>query len=971
LPNPDARERGGVQTNLRFRETESAQKTLAEVQSKLSPALATTLPSLLADCPDSDSALLMFDRLLHESPGDTVQLLERHPDVAHYALTIFGYSRFLGETLLQNPDLLHSFRRQRYFDQSLGLDDLRKAWIAFQSTFTGPDASSLLARFKRREYIRIMLRDVLGIAPLAETTAEISALADVLIEAALEEAEKRLRARRAEFSGAHGAFTILSLGKLGGNELNYSSDVDLFYVFAIGHESPDTAFSHREYFIRLAQQVTEILSCATREGAVFRIDLRLRPQGSQGELAVSLNHALHYYLTAAHDWERQALIKARYSAGDPDLAREFIHSVQAHIYTQATNLAAIATALETREKINTRGRKPAPHPLAPGIDVKRDPGGIRDIEFLVQCLQRVYGGAESWLRSSGTLFSLQKLHDKRHIGGKDFQELSSTYVFLRHLEHRLQLRQGQQTHRLPDSREELMILQRSLKGTIGQGELGDLVSLVRQRMAAVAEIYHRVIQQQRQPREDQGSASYALQSAPSWITPDQSNDEILRRFAADSPALFTLATGADLNAAEKRNLFRFLSAALTSSERYAVVLRHPEAIALALKLFAASEYLTQILIRHPEEIATLSELPQSSSEGSGYLFDTSFGGTRANRDAVFAYVASSEVDDNERLAMLRRHYRHRIFASGARDVIECRAVYNSLGSTTSAAEDAIAAAFGIAGSAPDLAVLALGRLGSGEFDVLSDADLLFVCGESSDRVALTKCAERIVQALAAYTRDGMVFPVDTRLRPHGREGELLVSPSQLMIYYTQEAQPWEALTYTKLRSMAGSRNLAERAMAATTTLFQRFAADPAFLGAIREMREKLESVESESSLKTSAGAVYDIDFLSSFLLVKNRIAGKHGTLRDRLWRCAAAGLLSNSDAAALDHAAELFRTVDHVLRLITGRASKGLPANEQSWAIAERLTRKILQREFPAGLEAELEEMRNQVRASYARILKP
>jgi glutamate-ammonia-ligase adenylyltransferase len=969
LPNPEARNRGAAEP-IRFREPSSGKRFSAALREIPQP-LADILPSLLSDSPDPDSAFLLFDRLIHESPKEVVDLVVRNPDLAHYVITVFGYSRFLAETLLQNPDLLQMIRRQRYLDQSLSLDDFRKAWVAFQSAFAEPDASSLLARFKRREYIRIMLRDVLGIAPLAETTAEISALADVLIGAALEEAEKRLRARRADFSGVRGAFTILSLGKLGGNELNYSSDVDLFYIFGTPHESPGASTSSREYFIRLAQQVTEILSCVTREGAVFRIDLRLRPQGSQGELAVSLNHALHYYLTAAHDWERQALIKARYSAGDPDLAREFIHGVQAHIYTQATNLAAIATALETRAKISKRGHEPAPHPLTRGVDVKRHPGGIRDIEFLVQCLQRVYGGAESWLRSSGTLFSLQKLHDKRHISGKDFQELSGTYVFLRHLEHRLQLRQGQQTHRLPDSREELSIVQRSLRGTAGQGDLKDLVSVVRERMAAVAEIYQRVIQQPRQARGDQGSASYALQSTSSWMAPDQSNDEILRRFAADSPALFKIASRTDLSSAEKRNLFRFLSAALTSSERYAVLLHHAEAVALALKLFAASEYLTQILIRHPEEIATLSELPGISSEGSGYLFDNSFGGTRAERDPVFAYVASSAIDDNERLAMLRRHYRHRIFASGARDVTECRAVYDSLSSTTSAAEDAIAAAFGIAGGPSDLAVLAVGRLGSGEFDVLSDADLLFVCQESSDRVVLTKAAERIVQALAAYTRDGMVFPVDTRLRPHGREGELLVSPSQLMIYCTQEAQPWEALTYTKLRGMAGSRNLADRAMAATNTLFQRFAADPAFLGAIREMREKLESVESESSLKTSAGAIYDIDFLSSFLLMKNRIPDKHGTLRDRLWRCAAAGLLSNSDAATLDHAAELFRTVDHVLRLVTGRASKGLPASEQSWALVEALTGKILQREFDAGLEAELEEKRNQVRANYVRILKP
>jgi glutamate-ammonia-ligase adenylyltransferase len=951
---------------------------LSRITGRVSPALARPLPGLLADSPDPDSALLLFDRLIQESPPGVVALLERHEDLAHYALVVFGHSRFLGETLLQNTDLLHLLLQEKHLDHGFSIEEFRQGLARLRDRSSAEDISLLLAHFKRREYVRIMLRDVLGIAPLAETTAEISALADVLIEAALEEAEKRLRARHpaARHLDPEGRtvatpFAVLSLGKLGGNELNYSSDVDLFYIFGDGQEPDAASISNREYFIRLAQLVTEILSTVTREGAVFRIDLRLRPQGSQGEMAVSLAHALDYYASAAHDWERQALIKARYSAGDPALAREFIHSVQAYVYTQATNLSAIGTALQTRERISRRRRRLAPrHPEEQSIDVKLDPGGIRDIEFLVQSLQRVYGGAEPWLRSGGTLFSLQKLHDKRHIGGKEFQELTNAYVFLRHVEHRLQLRQGQQTHRLPASQYELRILQRSLEATSGERDPYALLSSVRQRMAAVAEIYQRVIREQGSTPGDPGTAVYELRSASSSTKSDQSNEEILRRLASDSPTLYRISTREDLAPQARRNLFRFFSSALTSSERYAAVLRHADALVRALSLFESSDYLTQILIRHPEEIATLAELPEASfADGSGYLFDTSFGRTRAERDPVFAYVATSETSDSEKLSLLRRHYRHRLFASGARDILESRAVYTSLAATTAAAEDAITAALGIAGAPPDLAILALGRLGSGEFDLLSDADLLFVSEESADRLALTKSAERIMQTLAAYTRDGMVFPVDTRLRPHGREGELLVSPAQLAAYCSQEAQPWEALMYTKLRYLGGSRNLAQRATSATKTLFQRFAGDPAFVNAVREMRDKLESLETETSLKTSAGAVYDIDFLSSFLLVKNRVDDKQGSLRDRLWRCSAAGLLAKPDAAVLDHAAELFRTVDHVLRLVLGRPSKGLPASEQSWQTAQRLTAAILQREFASGLEAELEQERGQVRALYTRLL--
>src|SRR3989442_3723516 len=486
--------------NISFQDPESARANFSRAVSRLSPGLAGALPALLAESPDPDSALMLFDRLVSEASPEVVRLLDRHNSLAHYAIVVFGHSRFLGETLIQNTDLLHSFLREKNLDRSFSREEFHESLARFRSRSFETDVSLLLARFKRREYVRIMLRDVLKIAPLAETTAEISALADVLIEEALREADSRLQRRYdtprhldAEGRLVDTAFAILALGKLGGSELKYSSDVDLMYIFGDGEEPPKTPVSNREYFIRLAQQVTEILSRVTREGPAFRIDLRLRPQGGEGELAVSLSQALRYYASVAHDWERQALIKVRHSAGDATLAREFIRSVQPAVYTEQVNFVAIKTALVAREKMQKR-RQALEH-SEQNIDVKIDRGGIRDIEFLVQCLQRVYGGAEPWLRSGGTLFSLQKLHDKRHISGKEFHDLTSAYEFLRHLEHRLQLREGQQIHRLPIAERELRILQRSMEGYApGEDRVDDLTGVVRQRMSAVAEISQRIIQ---------------------------------------------------------------------------------------------------------------------------------------------------------------------------------------------------------------------------------------------------------------------------------------------------------------------------------------------------------------------------------------------------------------------------------------------------------------------------------------------
>jgi [glutamine synthetase] adenylyltransferase / [glutamine synthetase]-adenylyl-L-tyrosine phosphorylase len=966
-------------THIPFQDPESAKLHFARVARQLSPALATALPALLAEAADPDSAILLLDRFVNEC-AEVIQLLNRHNFLAHYAIVVFGHSRFLGETLIQNPDLLQSFLREKNLDRSFSREEFHEALARFRSRSFETDVSLLLARFKRREYVRIMLRDVLKIAPLAETTAEISALADVLIEDALREAERRLQRRYstpqhldAERRLVDTPFAILALGKLGGNELNYSSDVDLTYIFDDGDEAPTATISNREFFIRLAQQVTEILSHTTREGPPFRIDLRLRPQGAEGELAISLSQALHYYQTIAHDWEQQALIKLRYSAGDAALAREFIRAVQPYVYTEKVNFAAIKTALVARERMQKhRRRGKALQQSDDTVDVKIDSGGIRDIEFLVQCLQRVYGGREPWLRSGGTLFSLHKLHDKRHISGKEFHELTSAYEFLRHLEHRLQLRHGQQTHRLPASSTELQIAQRSMEGRVpGADRLSDLANLVRSRMRAVAEIYRRIIyHQQVQEGQEPQTTEFQLTATLEASAGDSTGQQMLERLAADAPPLYQAAIRRGLAAPAKRNLLRFFSSMVAASDRYAVVLRHAQAAERVLQLFETSEYLAEILVRHPEEIAALAELKPAGevSEGRFLFADTLHPETR--RDPVFQYLATSPASFAEKLSLLRQHFRHRVFASVARDVIHPRPVYESFAATTTAAEDAIAAAFVIAGAPSDLAVLALGRLGTGEFDILSDADLLFICTEDADRQSATKAAERMMQALAAYTQEGMVFPVDARLRPRGGEGELLVSPTQLAAYFEHEAQEWEALMYTKLRYLIGNHSLVDRTTQALPILFNRFAADENFISAVREMRSKLESAEApEKTFKTSAGGTYDIDFLANSLFVKHNIANKQGTLRDRLWRCAESGALEKCDAAALDHAAELLRTTEHAVRFVTGRAHKWLPATEHGRRAVEELTSKILRTNFEKGLEAELDCTCRNVRTIYERVL--
>ena len=972
--------------NIPFYDPALAQARLESVKTRVPEQLFALLLPLLADAPDSDWCLNQLDRWLSDSP-EIVETLARHTQLAHYAVLVLSTSRYLGETLMRNPDLLSAFLREDSLQRGRSRDDFHEAWARFRARSLAPtadpDIALLLARFKRREYVRILLRDVLKRATLADITSEISALSDVLIEEALLDAASKLSKKYSppqhlDASGrrVETPFSVLSLGKLGGNELNYSSDVDLQYVYGEEQAPPGAVISNREYFVRLAQEMTQTLSRVTQEGPVFRIDMRLRPQGAEGELALSQQQLLAYYSEEAQDWELQALIKVRYSAGDEALARECIRGVQPYVYrgtTEATesplSFAAIETALQARERMITK-RRPTPGVIHT-LDVKLDRGGIRDIEFLAQCLQRVHGGREPWLRSRGTLFALQKLHDKNHISGRDFQELTATYEFFRQVEHRLQLRMGQQTHRLPSSPEELRVLERSMARHLALQHASQTVEeALREHMAAVSEIYRRIIHhQQWRLQEETAEAGFALSPSREPAS-DLPYNVMLDRLAQDAPRLFAAAQATEAGSLGRRNLQRFLSSIFSSSTRYAILLRHPEALPSAIQLFETSGYLTDVLVQYPEECVTLADLAaqpalQPAPVAEGYLFGPSSRWQTAASDPVFQFVATSNSSHSEKLALLRRHHRHLSFVTGVRDLMELRPVYQSFSAHSAAADDAIRAAFALAGRPDGLAVLALGRLGGSEFDVFSDADLIFARHETLPVEIAQKAGEQIVNALAAYTREGMVFPVDARLRPHGGEGELVLTSTAFGSYCEDEAHAWEALSYAKLRFLCGSSEVAGQMQDAARKAFTRFASSPNFASALHEMRARLEQSASESNWKSSPGGIYDIDFLTGFLLLKSAIPKKDGSLRDRLWRLADAGVLTKAEASELDHAAELLRTVEHVSALVAGRRLRWLPTAPHTLQACERWASGILRSSFANGLASAIQQTMQAVREIY------
>lgn len=943
LSHPQSKTSGRLPGLGPFRQAGRAQRDLEQVESHFSAGTLAALLHLLAESPDPDQALSLLERLLNRSSGDLIALLDRDHVLQHYAIVICGHSYWLGEALIQNSDVLFSVQREKNLERSLEREDFLERLDHFRAHSTEKGDAFLLARFKKREYVRIALRDLLGIATLADTTAGISALADVLIGAALEQAEMQMRTRYGSAVAPDARFTVLALGKLGGNELNYSSDVDLLYLFS-GPEPSGGDISLREYAIRLAQLVTDMLSRATPEGAIYRIDLRLRPRGQEGESAIALQDALNYYAHAAADWELQALIKARHSAGDLGLARDFISGVQARVYTPHINFSAIETAVNSRGKIGVHRRRfTALRNKSGAVDVKLDRGGIRDIEFLVQCLQRVYGGEERWLHASGTLFSLQKLNDRGHLDGHDFHQLGQAYEFLRVVEHRLQLQRGQQTHSLPGGNEELTVMARAVLGDLFNSE-DAFMELLRAHMARVAAIYDRIIHK----HEQQKRAGREAPESVSRFARQDLLEQLLDRVSGGSKALGESIRKSKLSAHGRRSLHRFLSAAVTTAERQAVLMENPGAIEKALPLFEASDYLTDVLARHPDVIRMVGGLAQPNN---------------------LAAPGDSALCDINAPDLLRKHYREASFAIAAQDIVSPRPAFESMRQNSHLAERAIECALRFVHGEESLAVFALGRLGTDEFDIASDADLLFVRAPEADEQEARIDAERLVNALSAYTKEGSLFAVDARLRPRGAEGELVVSTGQVEKYLAEEAQPWEALTYSKLRFVAGRKDLAPLVLTSVWRQIVELAARPGFPAAVVEMRGRLEkSNRYANSFKLARGGFYDIDFIASYVMLRDAYLAPGNTL-ERLAALHHAGFLEAADFERLGEATLLYRTADHAIRLVTGRARPELPVAEHARQATEKMVGRILGTHADRDLQSKLQETQEQVRDLFSKIV--
>jgi glutamine synthetase adenylyltransferase len=415
------------------------------LQAELFDRFAPTLAEALQRAPDPDRLLVNCDRWL-ESLGATLTYYRLFADAPHAlkpVLAVLGASDFMADTLLQNPELSEILLDVRLLTRLRARADMRRDLSRLlRACTTYWMQLDRLRAFKQQEYLRITALDLLGKATLTETMRALSDLADVCADAALDACHRELAAQQG-VAGEHG-FCILAMGKWGGRELNYSSDIDPIFLYRdaprlVGAKDPT------QYLLKLAEMVVKALSEPMRRGIVFRVDMRLRPEGRLGALARGVSSALHYYETWAEPWERQAMLKARPCAGDLQVGEQFLERLQPWLYRPSLSETDFAEIVRLRERAEAQARARNAYET----DLKNGWGGIRDVEFSVQALQLMLGGRLPRLRTPATLDALQRLKHTRILAPDETRALQDAYIFLRTAEHRLQLQFGHQTHLLP------------------------------------------------------------------------------------------------------------------------------------------------------------------------------------------------------------------------------------------------------------------------------------------------------------------------------------------------------------------------------------------------------------------------------------------------------------------------------------------------------------------------------------------
>lgn len=755
--------------------------------------------------------------------------------------------------------------------------------------------------FKQRHFLRIGGRDLLGWASLAESTAQLSDVAAVALQVGL-----KLLSDHPEWCfgqagkedwrriGDDYELVVMGLGKLGGQELNYVSDVDLLFLHTVKDQCALGSSDCLVVLSRFCQRLSRLLSEKIEGDRVFEVDHRLRPLGKDGPLVPSLAAAVDHYLHHGQPWERQMLLKARPVAGDRHLGSAFIQEVRPFVFRRFLDFQALDELRDMRDRILAEAVRPSPDWQQ--FDVKLGIGGIREIEFLVQSLQLIYGGRHPELDDPNTLGCLKRLQDLGLLAGEVVQELSQAYVFLRRVEHWVQLDQNRQTQKLPRSADGRSRLALAL-GFEGNErfflrKLDAYCKTVHRHFMALFESKRGVDRAgDNDSASPEGSNDFdgysaelvsrlrgCLEAFPQSL--QKAVMEILRDFAAVQ----------DHAVAEK---------ALVRLDRYfAQVRRRPGLVKVFfadapwlenfLRGLARSELLADLLTHHPGLVEGFATAEGRYSDAGSW-------------EQTSTPLLSRHKNYEEGLEWLRRLKNERILQLALAD-LEGTINHQELEEELSSLADfvirntyeRVLSSRGVSADIP-LAILALGKLGSREMSYLSDLDLVFVYkplpGEPDDQIPgeIVSLTQRFMRMLSTPLNEGPGYAVDARLRPTGNYGTLIVTWRAWQEYYSRQADLWEIQALLRLRAIAGNPQLGSLVETAAEEICYQQREPAVVWQRLCHLRQRMQRERSEErddtiDIKLGLGGVADLEFLVQGHLL---ITGcKEPVLRTGSVRCA-------------------------------------------------------------------------------------
>ncbi len=864
----------------------------------------------------------------------------------------FGNSPYLARVALRDRAVLaHALKigAERAFDEILA-GTMRAA-----ATPDEDEAMAILRRAKRAAALVIALADIGGVWDVARVTLALSRFADTAVSAALRFLLRQtanaasLPERSDDALEAGTGLVVLAMGKHGAFELNYSSDIDLVVFYDQARFPFRKKDDARAAAVDIVRGLVRLLAETTADGYVFRVDLRLRPDAGATQVAISTDAAEDYYEAMGQNWERAALIKARPCAGDIAAATKFLKAIEPFVWRRNLDYAAIEDIHAIKRQIHAHGGHAVV--AVAGHNIKLGRGGIREIEFFVQTQQLILGGRNPRLRARATLAALAALRDHGHVSRSVADDLTRAYLFLRRLEHRLQMVEDEQTHTLPKTAEGLA----HIACFSGYASVPEFEASLRRQLEIVESHYARLFEREAPLSAARGSLVFT------GVEDDPATLETLTRMGFKSaahmaavirgwhhgriratrsararelltklvPALLdALAATADPDAAFAQ-FDRFLTRLPAGVQLFSLLLANTHLLALVATVAGSAPRLAEHMARTPAMLDA--------------LMDRDFLTTLPSRPELAAALdaALSRADGFEAsLDTARRFVREQNFRVGVQ-IIEGRLSADAAGAAFSLLADCtIARLLGVvedelartAGRVKDgaFAVVAMGKLGGREMTATSDLDLVFIYDapqsvEASDggkplavSTYYARLAQRLIAALTAATAEGTLYDVDMRLRPSGNKGPVAVSLEAFCRYQADHAWTWERMALTRARVVAGTA-LAQKVEAAMRAVLQRPRAD--IRKDAKEMRAKLAAQfpgKSRWDLKFTPGGLVDIEFIAQTLLLEqapSRPQLLHTNTVAALQALGAAAALPAADAATLIGAAELQQAVTQVLKL--------------------------------------------------------